>query len=143
MVRDDNRDTCTQEGGMLPEPRSEEENDFLGTLTSDWFALGMNDEETHGTWVWNSDDSPVSWTNWHPGQPSGGDFIKCAAVKKAGTNGGGTWADIACFHQNWMDSIDKVLICQGMYFKIVKHYCRDCKYKQKIIHQQYGPVSRS
>ena len=57
---DVNLDKCKQHGGILPEPRSQEENEFLNNLNSDTFVLGMNNKETEGTsLVWDSDGTPV------------------------------------------------------------------------------------
>ena len=63
---------CSEVGGILPEPRSEEENNFLKTLIEDragarYFAIGMRNEG--GSWLWRSDDSPVTWFNWRSGHP--------------------------------------------------------------------------
>ena len=40
------------------------ENDFLYTLNTGSFFLGMSDFLTEGHWLWGSDGSEVTWKNW-------------------------------------------------------------------------------
>ena len=57
---------CGQHNGILPEPRSERENEFLVNLANGYlFPLGMNDKQREGEWVWESDLSEVVywWKN--------------------------------------------------------------------------------
>lgn len=35
----------------------------------EWFWIGFNDIETEGAWVWSSGE-PVTYTNWHDGEPN-------------------------------------------------------------------------
>ena len=35
------------------------------------FWLGINDEASEGNFVYNSDNKPITWNNWHkPGEPN-------------------------------------------------------------------------
>ena len=65
---------CAQAGGMLPEPRSEEEENFIkGILEgagAKYYAIGMKYEGNR--WVWRSDEAPVTWANWLSGFPKPG-----------------------------------------------------------------------
>ena len=60
---------CEGLGGYLACVESEAEDDFLFTLagtTRPW--IGLNNEDDVDTWVWVN-GSPVTYTNWQPGQP--------------------------------------------------------------------------
>ena len=119
-MRDDNRDICLQHGGILPEPRSSEENEFLNSLNTDLFLLGMSDVETEGTWLWDSDGTPVVWTNWSPTDPPGGTDENCAAMLRTLGNAGPEWATLLCAYTSAYDEIAKSLICQkGICFSVV------------------------
>ena len=71
---------CAAEGGMLPEPKTREENDFLNSLTTEKFYLGTTDMSTEGDWRWISDGSSVVWDFWRPGEPDGGSNQNCAII---------------------------------------------------------------
>ncbi len=104
--------------GHLASITSEEEQDFIdNTILSDnafsteglW--IGLNDEHVEGTFEWASGE-PVSFTNWHFGQPdnlaadsSNADF---AAVNTLSSEpaGKGTWADETPWH--WLRGIIEV-----------------------------------
>ena len=55
---------CENYGGFITEPKKEIENDFLVTLNTGSFFLGMSDVLTDGRWLWGSNDSEVTWNNW-------------------------------------------------------------------------------
>ena len=127
LVYDHIQQRCDNLGGFLPEPRDEQENQFLDWLDTDMFALGMTDRKVEGQWVWESDGSPVTWTNWvywpkyREIEPNGGTYQNCALMLRYSE----TWAD-GHKHDGWGDypcnSSDVVrrekrsLICQkGMW----------------------------
>jgi len=75
-------DICMDNGGYLPVVTSQEENDFILSITSDlpgephvW--IGLTDRVVEGVYEWINGE-PVDYTNWSPGQPiiddSGGDY---------------------------------------------------------------------
>ena len=79
--------TCHNHGGFLPEPKNEIENQFLNSLDTEMFPLGMSDNKAEGQWIWASDGSPVTWTSWiekwsieGDGEPDGGTEEGCAAM---------------------------------------------------------------
>ena len=76
---EDAQTVCRGIGGMLPEPRSSSENDFLNNGIEGWFFLGLTDWKTERQWQWNSDNSTVGWTLWKSGDPDGGRRENCAA----------------------------------------------------------------
>ena len=112
MAHGANQEICLQHGGILPEPRSQEENDFLNNLNTDMFPLGLRDVETEGSWLWDSDGSPVIYTNWRPGQPQGGVNENCAFVYRNKNNLGPLWGDLRCLPSSHMEQQNKNLICQ-------------------------------
>ena len=98
---------CAEKGGYLPEPKDELENNFLDSLTSTTFYLGMTDSAVEGDWVWESDTTEVTWKNWvdwsntNNDPPNGGTAENCAwMLKEVGKGLGGhstkAWADSKC-----------------------------------------------
>ena len=84
---------CTALGGYLPEPRDELENNFLDSLNSESFYLGMTDSAVEGDWLWESDSTEVTWKNWVDwtsiftrDPPNGGTSENCALVLKHNNN---------------------------------------------------------
>ena len=71
LVHDDNQQVCHSHGGHLPEPRDVTENQFLDSLGTEMFTLGMSDRLVEDKWLWDSDGSPVTWTSWIYGEPDG------------------------------------------------------------------------
>ena len=86
------RELCQNVGGMLPEPRDQEENDFLNSLKTHAFylgltketpsrvALGLTDIKHEGTFTWDSDCGPVAWTFWRDGEPDDGTAQNCVMM---------------------------------------------------------------
>ena len=62
---------CLEAGLQLASVRSAAENALLVTAAAGnkvW--IGGTDAASDGTWVWSPSDSPLSYTNWHPGEPN-------------------------------------------------------------------------
>lgn len=73
------KNTCEQEGAALPVPRDHSQNMFFylnacgpafsteptGNGCYGLIWLGINDEETEGTYV-DNEGIPITWSNWHP-----------------------------------------------------------------------------
>ena len=98
LVYDVNKQACQNLGGFLPEPRDEAENQFLDSLGSDMFTLGMTDRVVEGQWVWESDGSPVTWTGWvrlGTNDPEPVIVLRRLNSHYAGHRTDG-WADIPC-----------------------------------------------
>lgn len=70
--------------------------------------IGFNDEVTEGTFEWY-DQSPVTYTNWAPGEPNQSGNEDCVQIYP---NGGspGTWNDLDCNSAN-AKSIIEVNLC--------------------------------
>ena len=132
LAHDVNRDQCLHNGGNLPEPRSKEQNDFLHDLNTKMFLLGMSDSQTEGTWLWDSDNTPVIYTNWHDihGATNGATSINCAVMMKHYEKGQALWGDLPCRSNSYMDGFGKSLICQrtkvcpeGKFGNMCEHDC--------------------
>ena len=110
MGHDEKVEKCLENGGILPEPRSQQENEFLMGLGVYEIILGMNDRETEGTWVWDSDSTPLIYQNWTCYDGNSGTEYNCASM-----TAGCYWHKIAC---NYVDRGNNKLICQkaeGLY----------------------------
>ncbi len=44
---------------------------------SEWMWIGMSDLKKEGTWVWNSNNNPATYINWHSGEPNGYTHENC------------------------------------------------------------------
>ena len=107
LIHDESQQMCAKHGAMLPEPRSRTENEFLKTLTSaDLFLLGMNDRKEEGSWVWDSDGTPVVFTDWETGEPNN------LGVEHCGVMIYGRWFDMRCGDHPGLMTYTRVLICQ-------------------------------
>jgi hypothetical protein len=80
-------------GAILAEPRSAAQNSVLAGWTlyyNHGFYIGLYIDSS-GTWRYFSDNSPVTYFNWSPGQPVGPSGVM--EVEPHG--GGGGWNDLA------------------------------------------------
>ena len=125
--------TCARyNNSILPEPRTEEENNFLLDLDSSFIPLGLNDKKEEGVWRWDSDGSLVSWLHWHKTQPNGGRRENCAVMDKRFSS---LWSDWPCVYSPVGKRNGPIrLVCQrilGMYRDVrikslaLHHFCHD------------------
>ena len=87
---------CHRINGMFPEPKDQEEDDFLTQYMhslqgSVFLWLGMTEKDE--VWRWESDGSRVSWLEWFP-QSSGNCAFKFYGDK---------WHRIRCDHNQYGD----------------------------------------
>jgi lectin-like protein len=100
----DARLACQARGGDLTTIRSQADNDFVKTLSSDEVWAGGSDLTLEGTWAWVTDgfqfwqgegDDGVAlngaFAPWFPDEPNGEDSSDCLRVLADGT-----WADLEC-----------------------------------------------
>jgi len=83
---------CEGHGAHLASIHSEEENNFLLSISDQavlW--LGGGDFSHEGAWVW-SDGSAWNFTNWEKGMPD--DFVGLENCLR--WNSDGTWNDVVC-----------------------------------------------
>jgi len=83
---------CKQEGGHLASVNSKEENDFIRTISSGVFWLGLTDFK-EGVWIW-SDGSPFAFNNWSGSGPSNSGGNEDCVHGTQEENG--NWNDINC-----------------------------------------------
>ena len=120
LVHDHNQQVCHNLGGFLPEPRDEQENTFLDSLGTSAFLLGMSDRGQEGQWVWDSDGSPVTWTNWDSIDKGGltdepnnaGRDEHCAKMFKQYRPNTDSWNDVKCESTSNIRNGATSLICQ-------------------------------
>jgi hypothetical protein len=63
--------------------------------TLKWW-MGFNDRASEGTWVWE-DGSPVTYTNWYPGEPNDVAFNEdCGQLNRFHSAGSNGWNDEPC-----------------------------------------------
>ena len=63
---------CESDGSYLAIPRSEAENDFIGSLIpNENIWIGINDIAKEGSFV-ADDGREISWTKWDSGEPNEG-----------------------------------------------------------------------
>ena len=89
---------CAAERGMLPEPKTREEYDFLKILTKEKFYLGTTDqakEDWQKDWTWISDGRSVEWNRWRPGELDGGSNQNCATMLRDVSHMD-RWASVLC-----------------------------------------------
>ena len=107
---------CEKYGGFITEPRTEMENDFLVTLNTGSFFLGMSDVLEDGRWLWGSNHSEVTWNNWFTlpkGTQESPEYERnCAVMRRGGSDGDdfsgrSGWVDVGCGSKDM-----KSLICQ-------------------------------
>ena len=117
LNHDVNQATCRNNGGYLPEPRDEEENLFLDSLGSDKFVLGIR--QVNGQWVFDSDESEVTWKSWahwanYPDPPRGGACVAMLRNHEQAVEGTRSqdWFDIPCKSKSYLDNRPSSLVCQ-------------------------------
>ncbi|XP_078614141.1 perlucin-like protein isoform X2 [Branchiostoma floridae x Branchiostoma japonicum] len=96
------RDTCHGEGGRLATVKDQETHDFLAnhvratTRANTW--IGLTDEATEGSWVWDDGTSLVGDGIWGPYEPNGGTRENCADIYPSKNY---RWNDHSCPSSNY------------------------------------------
>merc|ERR1712096_250924 len=73
----DAQEDCKALGGFVAEPRSASIYSYLKTKGRHIW-LGLSDNETEGTWLWQSDNAAVSWNDWPSSEPGTNIAKNCA-----------------------------------------------------------------
>ncbi|NIG59790.1 pulmonary surfactant-associated protein A-like isoform X1 [Pontoporia blainvillei] len=87
------RESCARVGGRIAAPRSPEENEAIASIVrkhNTYAYLGLTEGPTAGEFYY-LDETPVNYTNWHPGEPGGQGKEKCVEMYKDGQ-----WNDKNC-----------------------------------------------
>ncbi|KAM6975835.1 uncharacterized protein LKV04_015092 [Tautogolabrus adspersus] len=100
---------CVSRGANLVSIHSQEEEEFLALYskgTSKW--IGLKHNPTEGGYSW-SDGTPLSHTNWGPGEPNNHEGREECVEMVSSTNGTiSWWNDLNCdAHQDWICMITK------------------------------------
>lgn len=100
-------------GANLVSIQSQDENDCILSSLSNlnqtgviW--IGFSDEVSEGSFVWY-DQSPITYTNWAPGEPNQSGNEDCVQIYPTGANPG-MWNDLSCTSNN-SKSIIEVNLC--------------------------------
>ncbi|KAH3710601.1 hypothetical protein DPMN_070089 [Dreissena polymorpha] len=68
------------------------------------FWLGANDQMVEGVWTWYTNDQPLEYTGWYPGQPGSEGDEDCAVIASRPEAGGSQkfngWHDAQCAAQH-------------------------------------------
>ncbi|XP_064630845.1 uncharacterized protein LOC135489423 [Lineus longissimus] len=95
---------CKDMYAHLASVQDHDQHDFItyNLLTNwewDWqnpgVYIGLTDQERDGRYTW-TDGSPVSFTNWRPGQPDGSTLEGCSIIEINSLSSGRYWQDIPC-----------------------------------------------
>ena len=92
----DARTSCLSLGGDLASVGSEEEHNFITTLSSEGLWLGGTDSAREGTFAW-SDGTAWTYQNWHGSQPDNARGVEdCVHMYSANPRRNREWNDISC-----------------------------------------------
>ena len=87
---------CTTIGGILYEPKNQSVMQIVINQTQKAnigeFWIGIHDMDNEGTFVYDSDNSPISFTNWNFGEPNNAGLGEDCAIM----NGHGKWNGLPC-----------------------------------------------
>ncbi|KAL4217899.1 mannose binding [Mactra antiquata] len=90
---------CQHYQAKLAEIESAAENNFLRSYLEDFkvadYWIGLTDSVIDNEWRWYSDDSLVTFTDWHPTEPNNGKAHNCALIYGSGTYAH-HWVDAPC-----------------------------------------------
>ncbi|TNM92320.1 hypothetical protein fugu_019332 [Takifugu bimaculatus] len=100
---------CVARGANLVSIHNQEEEEFLSQYSkasSKW--IGLKSNPTEGGYTW-SDGTPLSHTNWGPGEPNNHDGREDCVEMVTNANGSySSWNDLNCdAHQDWICMIAK------------------------------------
>ncbi|XP_023264465.1 macrophage mannose receptor 1-like [Seriola lalandi dorsalis] len=100
---------CVARGANLVSIHNQEEEEFLSLYSkasSKW--IGLKHNPTEGGYTW-SDGTPLSHTNWGPGEPNNHEGREECVEMVSSTNGTySSWNDLNCdAHQDWICMIAK------------------------------------
>ena len=94
LIWEEARTSCLSQGGDLASVGSEEENNFISSLSSVALWLGGTDSAQEGTFVW-SDGTAWTYQNWNSGEPNNLGNEDCVISKWKTI---GKWNDRKCTH---------------------------------------------
>ncbi|CAG2248257.1 unnamed protein product [Mytilus edulis] len=86
---------CQTGEGYLVKIENSEENTWIKSIIKDWMWIGLTDRQTDGHWVWDSDNSTLTYNDWGPSEPNGGETENCCVFWEA-IHAIWTWNDLPC-----------------------------------------------
>lgn len=94
------KEDCQAQGGYLAELTSPEEeaniNEFINH--NDHFWIGLTDEDTEGTFIWQESHEELVYTHWKPGQPNNLFGVEdCVFIDRHGEG----WNDADCYKPSY------------------------------------------
>ena len=95
--------SCQQLGGFLAEPRTQEINTAVQTFNfqSRFLWIGLTDLAEDETFLWQSNNAGLSYTDWAPNQPNNHQYKQhCVGVRKKNNNNNKQWNDRKCAEKN-------------------------------------------
>ena len=79
---------CQASGSHLVTINSEEQlqevKDALGGVIAESYWIGLNDQDTEGTYVWSDGTQLGDWSNWEAEEPDAGIEKNCVAMFTSG-----------------------------------------------------------
>jgi len=98
MNFDEAKEFCEENGGMLVEPRTRRQtrviNKMIKKLAGDKsYWTGLTDKANEGTFLWESDNSEVSYSNWNKWEPNNLWNEDCVQLRR---QVGHKWNDKSC-----------------------------------------------
>ena len=79
---DDATADCRARDSHLVEPRSQEINNIAKVLTDTDMAvwIGLKRVTHEGEFLWQTDNAPLVYDDWHPGKPREGELLNCVVI---------------------------------------------------------------
>ncbi|XP_063420194.1 perlucin-like protein [Mytilus trossulus] len=89
---------CQTGEGHLVKIENSEESTWIKSIIKDQMWIGLNDRQTEGHWVWDSDNSTLTYNDWSPSEPNGGEIESCCMFCKAACwISSYRWNDAPCY----------------------------------------------
>lgn len=98
MAFSDAGNFCEENGGSLAEPRSFGESEAInGMIESGWeYWIGVSDRREEGTFVYESDETRLSYAHWKGGEPNNRGNEDCVHLRYTEKLWKGSWNDLKC-----------------------------------------------
>ncbi|XP_063416343.1 perlucin-like protein [Mytilus trossulus] len=90
---------CQTLGGYLVKIENSEENTWIKSIIKDQMWIGLNDRQTEGHWVWDYDNSTLTYNDWSPIEPNGRESENCCVFCSACSLSSYRWNDVGCYLQ--------------------------------------------
>lgn len=114
MNYDDAQQFCTDNGGHLAEPRSKKETKVINNKIEkhaggESYWIGLTDRRSEGTFVWGSDNTEVTYTNWYKNEPNNLRNEDCVHIRPSRNS---EWNDSKCDSKGSSSQGPNTALCQ-------------------------------